>query len=149
MAPLGAGEPPPPARYVRVRAVQRARGHTHAGSRPVRHQAAFLDGPGRWSRLLLGAEGPEAPAGRAPTDRPHRHSGFADVLLDPREPLRLPRRPQAPTRQLAPGWPGRPPTARAVLRSAGGARRASRTAGGWGGFGPGCLGPRAARRRGG
>ena len=65
--------------------------------------------------------------GRAPADRPHGHRGLPDVLLDPRGPLRLPGRPQAPAGDLARGRPGRPPAAGAVLRPPGRARRAVRS----------------------
>ena len=145
VAPLGSGEPPPPARHVRLRAVRRARGHAHPGPRPVRHQAAVLDGAGRRRRLLLRAEGTATAAGRPPADRPHRHRRLADVLLDSRGPLRLPGCPEAPARELAAGRPGRPPAAGAVLRPARRAGRAVRAAGRRGGAAPraGGLGRRA------
>ena len=123
-------------RHVRLRAVRRAPGHTHPGPRPVRHQAAVLDGAGRRRGLRLGAQGAAAAARGAPADRPHGHRGLPAVLLDPRGPLRLPGRPQAPTGELAGGRPGRPPAAGAVLRPPGRVRRAVRAAGRRGGAAP-------------
>ena len=84
VAPLGPGEPPPPARHVRLRAVRRAPGHPHPGPRPVRHQAAVLDGAGRRRRLRLGAEGAATAARRPPRDRPHRHRRLACTTGFPR-----------------------------------------------------------------